>query len=472
MLKGTGLGLRFRYIEALLHEAHDIHWLELLADNFHDLNFPRMKDVECLLERFPCALHSVNLSLASSDPLNEAYVKNLQKIIDRFDPVWISDHLCFSHVGDTFFHDLLPIPFTQKLLDCIAFKIDRLQTRFKKPFLIENISSYLRLKGSEMTEAEFISALCHKTGCGILLDVNNVVVTCHNHGESVQEFYEALPLHHVMQIHMAGATHNNDLMIDTHSQPITDAVLSLYRKVIYDAGPIPTCLEWDADLPEFAVICAEVHKINTVLSHQDLSDQLDNFTQSEFTQESSITIGNIKENGLTPVEQAFLEAFHGEMTSLQALCASSELNQRFAVYESSIISTLQQTLYKIYRPLETLLGVDTFQELCHHYAKANFAKTFNLNRYGEDLASFIHQAPYSRDMPYLPDFIKFCYLWQQTYLQPELGVLKIYSDYPVYEIWQRCQPEFNGDKVIEDWDGPFVYEMTLEGGRVKVRCCT
>ena len=264
MIQGLGLGLRFKYLEELQTQPPGIQWLELLVDHFHDLDAPIVAKVDHLLTQYPCVLHGVNLSLAGSDPLHPTYLQLLERQIERFNPVWISDHLCFSQVGAVFLHDLLPIPFTYALLDHIAVKIDRLQTQFKRPFLIENISSYLRLKGSEMSEAEFIAKLVHKTGCGILLDVNNVVVSCHNHQESVAEFCAALPFERVMQIHMAGAIHKQDLLIDTHSQPIAEDVLVLYQQIQKQHGPIPTCLEWDNDLPEFAVILDEIARCQYV----------------------------------------------------------------------------------------------------------------------------------------------------------------------------------------------------------------
>jgi len=263
-MQGLGLGLRFKYLDDLLQaESLPINWLELLADHFHDLNAPIVKKVECLLERFPCALHSVNLSIASTDKLNETYLTFLENLVERFNPAWVSDHLCFSHVGQVYLHDLLPIPFTYTLLDHVAFKVDQVQKRLKRPFLIENISSYLRLKGSEMSEAEFIEKLTKKTGCGILLDVNNVVVTCHNHGESIQAFCEAIPFQSVKQLHMAGAVEQGQLLIDTHSQPMAEDVLALYSTIIAEQGEIPTCLEWDNDLPEFALVLQELKKLQS-----------------------------------------------------------------------------------------------------------------------------------------------------------------------------------------------------------------
>jgi uncharacterized protein (UPF0276 family) len=264
VIQGLGLGLRLPYLDDLLSHPPPVQWLEVLVDHFHDLNAPILSKVDALLASYPCVLHGVNLSLASSDALHPQYLDLLAQQVARFNPAWISDHLCFSQVGDVFLHDLLPIPFTRQLLDHIAFKIDFLQARFKRPFLIENISSYLRLKGSEMSEAEFIARLSNKTGCGILLDINNVVVTCHNHQESVAEYLEALPFGQVKQIHMAGAIQQHELLIDTHSQPVAQDVLDWYQAVQKQYGPIPMCLEWDHDLPSFQNILAELQRCEDV----------------------------------------------------------------------------------------------------------------------------------------------------------------------------------------------------------------
>lgn len=460
-IKNAGLGFRFKYAEALQQNPCKIEWLELLVDHFHDFNAPNIQKIAPLIDQFPCVLHAVNLSLASRDSLKEAYLKTVQKIVDRFNPAWISDHLCFSHVGEIFFHDLLPVPFTKALLDRVAFKIETLQQRFKRPFLIENISSYLRLSGNQMTEAEFLRDLSRMTGCGILLDVNNIVVTCHNHQESITEYCETIPFQAVKQIHLAGATPQNDLLIDTHCQRIAEPVWQLYKTIITEQGAIPTCLEWDNDLPDYAVICEEIEKISNcvektaapVLARQQ-PEVLNRVALSE-----SVELH----------ETAFLQALQGSSALLQTLVSAPDFESRFKIYEISIRTTLQKTLLKTFKPLQHLLGVEAFEELCLHYAYHAFSTELNLNHYGEKLCEFVNEAPYAKEMPYLPDFINFCYQWQQIYLNPELGSVTIISNYPVYEIWQRCQPEFQGEKTLAEWHGPFTYVLSHQGGRVQVK---
>jgi uncharacterized protein (UPF0276 family) len=263
-LNGVGLGLRFKYLSHLIANRHKISWVELLADNFHDINVPIAQQVTLLCNQIPCVLHAVNFSLASTKQLNKQYLDSIKNIVKRFNPLWVSDHLCFTHIGNIFLHELLPFPFTQDRLNHIAHKIDIIQNTLNLPFLIENISSYLRFKDSEMTESEFINQLVKQTGCGILLDVNNIVVTCHNHNESIDEFCNNIPFAAVKQIHLAGSITHNNLLVDSHSRPLNKQVIDLFSTIIKKYGNIPACLEWDLDLPEFATILAQVNIINDI----------------------------------------------------------------------------------------------------------------------------------------------------------------------------------------------------------------
>ncbi|MCX7123521.1 MAG: DNA-binding domain-containing protein [Gammaproteobacteria bacterium] len=165
-------------------------------------------------------------------------------------------------------------------------------------------------------------------------------------------------------------------------------------------------------------------------------------------------------------EAAFLAALQDQPEALEQMSLSPEFSERLEIYKTSILSTLQQALYKNFKPLDALIGIDAFQELCYRYATAHLSTTLNLSQYGADLHDFIKTAPFADGLPYLADFIEFCFVWRQVYLRGE--VILIESDYPVYEIWQRCQPEFVGEKIIANWQGPFVYGISREEGRVVV----
>ncbi len=167
-------------------------------------------------------------------------------------------------------------------------------------------------------------------------------------------------------------------------------------------------------------------------------------------------------------EQAFLQALAGEPAALEALCASLHCREGLAIYKTSILSTLQQALYKTFKPLQALIGQELFQELCYRYATTHFSTTLHLGHYGAHLHEFVKTAPVAQDFPYLSDFVEFCFMWRQTYLHAGPEVTLIESDYPLYAIWQRCQPEFKAEVSIENWEGPFCYALYFENGCVNV----
>ena len=264
MLDGIGIGLRYKYIDDLLNN-NKIKWLELMADYFIDDDNPVINKVEKLGNSYKFVLHSLNLSLASSTQLNYDYLFKLKKIVQRFKPLWFSDHLCFNIVGNKYIHDLLPFPFKKDILALICDKINIIRDTIGCDFLIENISSYVRFNNNDMDEAEFINEIVSITKCGILLDVNNLFVTSTNHNESITKYLNTIPMNKVTQIHMAGFTSKENFLIDTHSKSVDENVLQIYANIIKKHGYIPTCIEWDQNLPSFDIILKEIDVINAVI---------------------------------------------------------------------------------------------------------------------------------------------------------------------------------------------------------------
>lgn len=168
------------------------------------------------------------------------------------------------------------------------------------------------------------------------------------------------------------------------------------------------------------------------------------------------------------IELAFLDALNDKTDTLRDIVISNDFETRLEIYSTSITASHQQALYKIFKPLEKLLGIDAFQELCYRYVKYKLSTHFNFNYYGVDLHEFILKAPYAKDLPYISDFIQFCYIWQQVFLDNFVDNVNFISDYPVYPIWERCQPEFNGSQTIANWDGPFSYTIYRESGKVAI----
>jgi uncharacterized protein (UPF0276 family) len=209
-------------------------------------------------ERHPVALHGVSMSIGSADGLRRDYLVRLEALVAAVDPLYVSDHLSWSRIGRFNSHDLLPLPYTDEALDVVCANIDRAQDALGRAMLFENPSSYLAFAGAAMTEWDFLARMCERTGCGLLLDVNNVFVSAANHGFDPFAFLDGIPAQHVRQIHLAGHSQGDGLLIDTHDQPVPDGVWSLYAHAITRCGPVATMIERDADIPPLSELLAEL----------------------------------------------------------------------------------------------------------------------------------------------------------------------------------------------------------------------
>jgi len=261
---GHGIGLRTPHYREILNGPVEIDWFEIISENFFQPGGNPRRVLRAIRERFPVVMHGVSLSVGSTDPLNEAYLSDLVALAREIEPALISDHLCWSGHGGHYAHDLLPLPYTEEALNHIANRIDQVQERLGRQFLVENVSSYMAFAHSTMTEWEFLAALCAKTGCGLLLDVNNVFVSAHNHNFDARKFIDSIPTQHIAQIHLAGHTTRGELLLDTHDHPVRHEVWDLYRYTIQRAGSVPTLIEWDENIPSLARLLEESRKARDI----------------------------------------------------------------------------------------------------------------------------------------------------------------------------------------------------------------
>jgi uncharacterized protein (UPF0276 family) len=199
----------------------------------------------------------VSLSLGSVDPLNARYLDGLARLASEIEPAWISDHLCWGSFGGHYAHDLLPLPYTEEALAHVAERVGRVQERLGRQILVENVSSYLTFRHSTMPEWEFLAALAERADCGLLLDVNNVFVSAHNHGFDAHQFLDGLPRERVRQLHLAGHSVDGALLLDTHDHPVPDGVWALYRATLERFGAVSTLVEWDDHIPPFERLVEE-----------------------------------------------------------------------------------------------------------------------------------------------------------------------------------------------------------------------
>ncbi len=257
---GLGLGLRNVHFETILAERPAVDWFEAISENFMDSGGRPRAVIRAVAEHYPLVLHGVSLSIGSADPLDFDYLARLKRLADEVKPAWISDHLCWTGVLGLNSHDLLPMPLTEESLAHVAARVRQVQDFLERPLILENPSSYVRFAHSTMDEPEYLRRLADETGCGLLLDVNNVYVTCFNAGTDPVAYIDAFPCDRVVQMHLAGHQHRGTHIIDTHDRPVRPEVWELYRLAWARTGGAATLLEWDGDIPSFAECHAELMK--------------------------------------------------------------------------------------------------------------------------------------------------------------------------------------------------------------------
>jgi len=255
---GFGLGLRPQHYEEILEGNPAIDWFEIISENYMIEGGQPLYMLDRIRERYPIVMHGVSLSIASTAPFDMDYLRALRALAERVQPKWISDHLCWTGVHGVNLHDLLPIPYTQEALDHVVDRVNYVQDFLGRRFTIENVSTYITFAQSEMTEWEFVSELARRTGCWLLFDVNNVYVSAFNHGFSAIDFLNGMPRNQVVQFHVAGHSHEETHIIDTHDHPVCDEVWDFYREAIRYFGPVSTMIERDDNIPPLAELVEEL----------------------------------------------------------------------------------------------------------------------------------------------------------------------------------------------------------------------
>ena len=265
----AGAGLKPEHHRHILEARPGIGWFEVHAENYMGAGGPPHHFLERVRALYPLSVHGVGLSIGSAGGMAPGHLGRLKAVVDRYQPFVVSEHLAWSTHDGIFMNDLLPLPYTEATLSLVARHVDEAQMALGRRILIENPSTYLRFDGEEMPETEFLRALARRSGCGLLLDVNNVVVSAANHGFDPRAYLESFPHEHVGEIHLAGhavlESDGDALFVDTHDRTVSPEVWSLFRDVIARRGGHPTLIEWDSDVPPWADLEAEVRQAQSVL---------------------------------------------------------------------------------------------------------------------------------------------------------------------------------------------------------------
>lgn len=255
---GFGLGLRNEHFQDVLDQSPAVDWFEILSENFMVPGGKPRHYLRAIRERYPMAMHGVSLSIGSVDPLDRDYLRALAQLAHEVQPAWVSDHLCWTSVGGHNSHDLLPLPYTAAALAHVVARVQQVQEFLGREILLENVSTYAEFRGADWPEWEFLAELARRSGCRILLDVNNIYVSARNHGFDADAYLAAMPVDKVWQIHLAGHSDYGSYVIDTHDHPIRDEVWALYQRALMRLGPVSTMIERDDDIPALEELVAEL----------------------------------------------------------------------------------------------------------------------------------------------------------------------------------------------------------------------
>jgi len=262
---GFGLGLRAEHYQQILErKPRNIDWFEILSENYMIDGGKPLYFLDAIRQHYPMVMHGVSMSLGSTDELDYDYLRQLKALIERVEPQWFSDHLCWTGVDQKNMHDLLPLPYTEEAVAHVADRISRVQDFIGRQMLIENLSSYITYCADAMPEWEFLGAIAERADCYLLLDVNNIYVSSYNHHYDPLEYLDGIPAERVWQHHLAGHSNDGNLIIDTHDQDIIDPVWSLYAETARRLGPVSTMIERDGNIPELDQVLAELERARSV----------------------------------------------------------------------------------------------------------------------------------------------------------------------------------------------------------------
>ncbi|MBN8543646.1 MAG: DUF692 family protein [Alphaproteobacteria bacterium] len=390
---GFGLGLRTKHMPHILEHRPAVDWFEVISENYMDTGGKQRRNLARIAEHYPIVLHGVSLSIGTVDALNSEYLRKLKSLINDVKPAWVSDHLCWTGVAHKNTHDLLPVPYTEEALKHIVQRIREVQDFLERPIALENPSTYLEFKSSTMSEAEFITRMAEDSGCNLLLDVNNVYVTCYNHRLDAKAYLDALPLERVVQMHLSGHTNKGTHIIDTHDDHVIDDVWNLYKYVVQKAGRTPnTMIEWDDKIPEFPVLYAELEKARAA------ANDAQHFTIPELAKPNTPYVMN--ENPALILQQETLQEAIMKGQSMDSRPAEwirqkedFSAEQQLGVYINAYRWRLFDVVAEDYAVLKTYLGKTKFDALIDGFIRDVPPQHFNVARYAARLPEYQQADP-------------------------------------------------------------------------------
>ena len=466
---GCGVGLRTKYYPLITQEQPPVAWFEAISENYMDSGGRPIATLEEVRRHYPVALHGVSLSIGSVDPLDPQYLERLKVLVHRIEPAIVSDHLCWTKVDGENIHDLLPLPFTEEAIRHVAQRVEQVQNFLGRRILLENVSSYVTYRHSVMPEWEFLAEVAKRSGCGILLDLNNIYVNAVNHRFDPFEYLRHIPGELVGQFHLAGHTDRGAYLFDTHSAPVIEPVWNLYREALQLYGPISTLIEWDENLPEFSELMQEVKKAEVIYDQACTKPFM---KEAACPPKADPTRDDEPKSGTPPLQQLLRWMKSRILLTNQKMNPDSLetfLNpqggepgiERLLVYAEGYPARIREALADIYEAVHHVLGEEKFTELAEAYARNFPSRYYNLTDAGCHLPEFLKSWPWTQTFPFLCELARFEWQvsqafhafeeppldptrladltledWGETRLRFQASVSLMVFEWPVVDLWK------------------------------------
>ena len=417
----AGVGLRAAHYRDFLARRPKVGWLEVHTENYLQPSGWDSHVLQALRQDYSLSLHGVGLGLGSARGFSEAHLQRVRAVVERIEPALVSEHLCWGAVARQQLNDLLPLALNNAALDLLCARVGRVQDVLKRPILLENVSTYLRFADDAMSEAQFLAELARRSGCGLLLDINNLYVNQCNHGEDALLALQSIAPGSVGELHLGGHLVTPQAVIDHHGAAVADPVWDLYAAALLRFGAVPTLVEWDTHLPPLDILLGEADKAQAMLARH--APQALWQGTAPFPAATAATAATAAPaDTLVAGQQAFATALLDTVAALP-LFAGEAVLERFALYRGNLSATWRRTLGQAYPVVLALVGEDFFGGLARAYGRQYPSDSADLNQFGARFADFLAAFPPVAAFPYLPDMARLEWALHLAHYAPDAQAL-------------------------------------------------
>lgn len=418
-VQGVGIGLRAPHYREVLERRPDVGWIEVHTENYLARSGRDRQVLATLRRDYPVSLHGVGLGLGSVHGFSEDHLLRVRALVREIEPALVSEHLSWGALRDRQLNDLLPVQLDRAMLDLLDARIGRVQEALGRTILVENVSSYVRFRGDAMSEAEFLALLARRTGCGVLLDVNNLAVNQHNHGEDALAAIAALPVGSVGEIHLGGHLVTEHGLVDHHGDRVAPEVWALYRAALARFGAVPALIEWDTDLPALDVLLEEAEIARRIAAEPGVDAAPSRASPASGAARREVPGIPAAAPDPDTLQQALGAALFDAARDAGLAPWLRGDAARLGIYRGNLHANWRRALQASHPVLRELVGAEFFDALAVRYGRARPSQDPDLNRFGAGLAGFLQDFAPAADLPYLPDMARLEWLVHESFYAPD-----------------------------------------------------